>query len=93
VAISNLATCLALGFVFGWLTLRSGSIWPAAIAHGLYNITLQSEFIGYPMIRRVLSIVLWVALAVLLFRFWPPQPLAGTSHENLQLVPELSSSP
>jgi membrane protease YdiL (CAAX protease family) len=87
------ATCLALGFEFGWLTLRSGSIWPAAIAHGFYNVILQSGFIGYPMISRVLNIVLWAALAVLLFRFWPPQPLAGTSDEHLQLVPELPSSP
>jgi membrane protease YdiL (CAAX protease family) len=86
------ATCLALGFVLGWLTLRSGSIWPAAIAHGLYNVILESGFSGYPVISRVWTVLLWVALAWLLFRFWPPQHVPGPSGENLQLISELPSS-
>jgi membrane protease YdiL (CAAX protease family) len=85
----RLVHCLVLGFVFGWLTLRSGSIWPAAIAHGLYNVSLHAEFMVDTRISRVLSVVLWSALAWLLFRFWPPQPVAGTADESLQLVSEL----
>lgn len=86
----RLVSCLALGFVFGWLTLHSGSIWPAAVAHGLYNVTLhQFDFIGNMIISKVLNVVLWSALAWLLFRFWPPQPAADTSDGSLHPVPEL----
>ena len=61
--------CLALGFVFSWLTLRSGSILPAAIAHTLYNISVfsQPNFAGQEVIR----LALWIALAYVLFRYWP----------------------
>jgi membrane protease YdiL (CAAX protease family) len=91
--LSRSVTCLALGFVFGWLTMRSGSIWPAAIAHGLYNVTLSHfDFIGNMIISKVWNVVLWSALAWLLFRFWPPQHVLGPSGENLQLISELPSS-
>jgi membrane protease YdiL (CAAX protease family) len=29
--------CTVVGGVFGWLRLRSGSVWPAALAHGAFN--------------------------------------------------------
>jgi uncharacterized protein len=29
--------CVAWGILFGWLRLRSGSVWPAVIAHGALN--------------------------------------------------------
>lgn len=31
--------CVISGVVFGWLRLRSGSVWPAAIGHGAFNGT------------------------------------------------------
>ncbi len=31
---------LALGCLLGWLTLRTGSCWPAALAHALHNAVL-----------------------------------------------------
>jgi membrane protease YdiL (CAAX protease family) len=31
------AMCVLVGAVFGWLRLRSGSVWPAALAHGAFN--------------------------------------------------------
>ncbi|SDE15230.1 CPBP family intramembrane glutamic endopeptidase [Auraticoccus monumenti] len=30
-------TCTVFGAVFGWLRLRSGSVWPAALAHAAFN--------------------------------------------------------
>jgi membrane protease YdiL (CAAX protease family) len=84
----RLATCVALGFVFGWLALRSGSIWPAAIAHGLYNVALQIEISVSPSYERVLNLASWAALAWLLFRFWPPEPVADPSPEPLLMAPE-----
>ena len=32
--------CIVLGGVFGWLRLRSGSVWPAAVAHGSVNASI-----------------------------------------------------
>ncbi len=29
--------CVAWGVLFGWLRLRSGSLWPAVVAHGALN--------------------------------------------------------
>jgi hypothetical protein len=29
--------CTVIGAVFGWLRLRSGSVWPAALAHAAFN--------------------------------------------------------
>lgn len=29
--------CTVIGAIFGWLRLRSGSVWPAALAHGSFN--------------------------------------------------------
>lgn len=32
-----IAMCILVGAVFGWLRLRSGSVWPAALAHAAFN--------------------------------------------------------
>jgi uncharacterized protein len=32
-----IAMCTLVGAVFGWLRLRSGSVWPAALAHAAFN--------------------------------------------------------
>lgn len=29
--------CILVGAIFGWLRLRSNSVWPAALAHGTFN--------------------------------------------------------
>ena len=34
----------SLGFILAWLRLRSGSVWPAAILHGMHNTIVQSIF-------------------------------------------------
>jgi membrane protease YdiL (CAAX protease family) len=35
---------IAESFILAWLTLRSGSLWPAAILHGSHNLFIQSIF-------------------------------------------------
>jgi len=62
--------CLALGFVLGWLTLRSGSVVPAAIAHTVYNILVFSAFGISFSGKNTLRIALWGVLAYALFRCW-----------------------
>lgn len=32
-----IAMCILVGAIFGWLRLRSESVWPAALAHGSFN--------------------------------------------------------
>lgn len=34
--------CILVGAVFGWLRLRSQSVWPAALAHGAFNAAAGS---------------------------------------------------
>jgi uncharacterized protein len=35
--LAMMGMCTVVGGVFGWLRLRSGSVWPAALAHGSFN--------------------------------------------------------
>lgn len=37
--------CILVGAVFGWLRLRSQSVWPAALAHGAFNAAAGSSVI------------------------------------------------
>ena len=37
-------TLLPVSVLYGWLTLRGGSVWPAAIAHGVHNATCRLMF-------------------------------------------------
>jgi ABC-type uncharacterized transport system YnjBCD ATPase subunit len=62
--------CLALSFVLGWLTLRSGSVVPAAIAHTVYNILVLSAFGISFSGKSTLRAALWGVLAYALFRYW-----------------------
>ena len=65
----RLFLCTVLNFVLAWLTLRSESIFPASIAHALFNAFVFSpigpSFAG----KNVLRIALWVALGYVLFRY------------------------
>ena len=35
---------VAMGFVFAWIRLRSGSVWPAAVLHASHNLFIQGFF-------------------------------------------------
>lgn len=69
----RLIISLALSFVVGWLTLRSGSVLPAAIAHGLANVLGSSPFAPAFAGIGPLTDLLWAVLAYVLFRYWPVQ--------------------
>lgn len=67
----RLFTCVTLSFVLGWLTLRSESVVPAAVAHTLYNVVVFSGF-GPPFLgKNIVQVALWAVGAYVLFRFWP----------------------
>ncbi len=66
----RLAGTVTMGFVLAWITLRSGSIIPATIAHGFYNIFVESS---HSIVTPVwIHVLLWAVLAYFLFRRWPP---------------------
>jgi len=68
---SRLFGTLALSFVLGWLTLRTGSVLPATICHGIYNVLVQSPFGPRFPALGTLRTLLWAVLAYVLFRYWP----------------------
>ncbi|HEX4542555.1 MAG TPA: CPBP family intramembrane glutamic endopeptidase [Candidatus Acidoferrum sp.] len=83
---ARLFTCLALSYAFGWLTLRFGSILPAAVAHAFHNVLVYSGF-GPPFLgKETVVVALWAVLALVLFRYWPVQmeddPEAAASVPN-----------
>jgi membrane protease YdiL (CAAX protease family) len=81
--------CLALSYVLGWLTLRFGSILPAAIAHTFYNILVMSGF-GPPFIGKdTVLVALWAVLAWALFRYWP----VSAEDESKEATPEVTPEP
>ncbi|MFI7613260.1 lysostaphin resistance A-like protein [Nonomuraea terrae] len=79
--------CVLAGVVVGWLRLRTGSVWPAVVAHGSLNAIaplglLLGDAAEPPneVLTGITGLVGWVLLAVLaavLLRFVsvrPPQP-------------------
>ena len=68
---SRLIVCIVLGFGLSWLALRSKSLLPATLAHGLYN-----AFIGFKPVfsfpgQHWVDVGLWALFAYVLFRYWP----------------------
>jgi membrane protease YdiL (CAAX protease family) len=63
--------CLALNFVFAWMTLRWISVIPAAVAHTTWNILVTLQPDSSQLWDKALAFVLWAILAYVLFRFWP----------------------
>ncbi|NUW31428.1 CPBP family intramembrane metalloprotease [Nonomuraea sp. SMC257] len=79
--------CVLAGVVFGWLRLRSGSVWPAVVAHGSVNaVTGVVLLLGDaaappdPVVAGFTGLAGWAVLAVtavVLLRFFPvraPRP-------------------
>lgn len=77
---------LPVSTIYGWLTLRSGSVWPAAIAHGVNNAccTLVFWFLRPPLdvligpnAGGIIGSLGWIALALPIFLI--PGALAPTA--------------
>ena len=79
--------CILVGAVFGWLRMRSESVWPAALAHGAFNAaagsailfaaaeqhidTTQATILGWS--GWIVPLIL-VAALVAMKRFTPAKP-------------------
>jgi membrane protease YdiL (CAAX protease family) len=69
----RLAGTISLSYVLAWVTIRSGSILPAAAAHGTYNIFITGR--SMPVHDPAwLSILLWTAAGFALFHYFPLSP-------------------
>ncbi|MFI6497235.1 lysostaphin resistance A-like protein [Nonomuraea typhae] len=79
-----------LAVVIGWLRLRSGSVWPAVLAHASLNAVAGLSFLlgdaaapPNPALVGIMGVVGWVVLAALgaaLLKFFPvrqAEPVAG----------------
>lgn len=69
---------MAAGFVFAWLRLSSGSIWPCIWAHSVWNSVIQGSFDrstkGYSVWvgeSGVLTVAVLILFAFALYRFLP----------------------
>jgi uncharacterized protein len=69
---------VAAGFVFAWLRLSSGSIWPCIWGHGAWNAIIQGGFdkstAGASMWvgeSGALTAAMLVLFAVVLYKLWP----------------------
>ncbi|HWY69368.1 MAG TPA: CPBP family intramembrane glutamic endopeptidase [Terriglobales bacterium] len=70
--------------IFGWLRVKSGSVWPAAIAHGSHNLFIQA--ICDPLTRSSRSEAIWTTefgillaltttiVALVCWLRYPPEP-------------------
>ncbi|NBE99678.1 CPBP family intramembrane metalloprotease [Nonomuraea sp. KC401] len=73
--------CVLAGVLFGWLRLRTGSVWPAVVAHGSLNavvppVLLLGDDAAPPneLLVGLTGLVGWVVLALAgaaLLRFFP----------------------
>jgi len=89
----RLGLCISMSYVLGWLTLRSGSIWPAILGHGLHNALVfsgvNSGLFLDPHIPMAIVIVCYGLLGYVLFKYWPPPIL--TEEPQLSAGSELGS--
>lgn len=65
--------CVVLSALFGWLRLRSESVWPAAIAHGFLNaaagLPLLFATAGLPVDNATTGLLGWTGWIVLALAF------------------------
>lgn len=82
--------CIAWGIVFGWLRLRSGSVWPAVVAHGALNaaggaVLIVAATAPDMALAGPLGVATWAVLAVVILVL----ALAGQFRHQ----PELAGAP
>jgi uncharacterized protein len=89
-------TVIGIGFVFAWLRLSSGSIWPCIWAHGVWNAVIQGPFdqstAGYsPWVGEsgVLTAIATGLFAIVLYRVWPlrTSTMAQPTHTSQVALP------
>lgn len=70
--------CVAMGAVLSWLVLRWGSLWPAVVAHFVYNILVVGGLVRMPPWPVLTIGAAWAIAAVILFHYWPLEEGMGS---------------
>jgi membrane protease YdiL (CAAX protease family) len=65
--------CIMLGVLLGWLRLRSGSVWPAVVAHGAFNaaagllsLVIAAGVVADSAVVGPLGWVAWIVMAAVI---------------------------
>lgn len=81
------AGIVAAGYVFAWLRLSSGSIWPCIWGHAAWNEVIQGTFDRSTSGRSVwvgesgvLTAAVLILFAIMLYKVWPlAQPISSSN--------------
>jgi membrane protease YdiL (CAAX protease family) len=88
----RLFQCIAHSFVFGWLTLETGSVLAPALAHTFFNVLVFSD-LGPPFPGKDwLRAALWAALGWILFHYWPVKR-RSQSPETIRCAEAIAPAP
>ncbi|WP_043638303.1 CPBP family intramembrane glutamic endopeptidase [Nonomuraea candida] len=101
-ALAFIGFCVPAGVLMGWLRLRTGSVWPAVVAHASLNAVATVALVSVgdaavppnELLAGITGVVGWLLLAVLgaaLLRFLPvraPQPPRPAAGQPAEPAPE-----
>jgi hypothetical protein len=89
--VGRLVGTVCLSYVLEWLTIRSESVLPAAVAHASYNtfLTAQSLAIRNPL---WLTLPLWAVTGLVLLRFFSPRSSDTVAESDMPSAPQAAPS-
>ena len=89
--VGRLIGTISFSYVLAWLTIRSESILPAAVAHAVYNafITSRSVPVHAPL---WLIFLFWAVAGFALFHFFPPPSPTSVAESAMPPAPEAQPS-
>ncbi len=97
------AGCVAWGVLFGWLRLRSGSVWPSVLAHGALNAAAGLVLIVAATqpdmaLAGPLGVATWIVLAIVVVALaatgqFRQQPELAGAQGRLLSVPRPHAGP
>lgn len=79
----RIVLCLAMNYVFAWMTLRWRSVVPSGVAHGVWNMLATSGVGGSSPWSSDFVLVSWAVAALVLYRYWPLPNEEGPEPERL----------
>jgi membrane protease YdiL (CAAX protease family) len=80
--VDRVLICLAMNYVFSWMTLRWRSIIPAAVTHTISNMLVMSGVNDASPWNARFHLMLWIVLACAFFSFWPLDPEETQTNEQ-----------
>jgi membrane protease YdiL (CAAX protease family) len=66
----RIVLCVALNYVFAWMTLRWRSVIPAAVAHSVWNMLATSGVGVTSPWNSDFALISWTIFALILYHFW-----------------------